>query len=861
MARLRLKLLLISLFVFTFYSICIADEAVFRKTLENGLTVLVKESAVKDLVSINIAVKAGSSCEEEYTASGISHLVEHLVFKGTSARKVGDIEKEIRSYGGIINGGVSHDITTYDVTVPGRYYTQTLSLLKDMLANAVFDNSELEKERQVILKEIKLNEDDPEKKLMTVLFENAYIVHPYKYPPIGYERLLKSLTRDDVVKYYNRRYTPNNIVIAVVGKIAAKDAAAAIESEFGNFRAPNYKPVNRGEPEPQQISKRVFEEAAPVTLSYLALGFHSTGMLDRDLFAMDVLSMILARGDNSRLNKLLLKEKREVHSISAWNYTPQGPGLFIITALLDKDNAGQARIDILEEIKKIKAADVSDGELESAKRMVLGDYILSRETIEEQAGDLSENEIYAQDSNFSARYVEGIDKVSKFDIKRVANRYLNEDNMTEITLKPKGDETLPGLSVPRALVEEEFKKFTLPNGLVLLTRANTNVPAVSMTVSFSGGLAAEDKDDNGISSLTSKMLLSGTRDRAQGQIKGLIESRGGEINSFSGFSSFGFNVTVLKDDVDLALELIKDIITDSVFAQDEVTKEKMLTLASIKDEDNDIFERGILAIRGMLFKDHPYSMREIGEDKTVSAITRDDLMKFYRSHCAVNNAVISISGDIDRDKILKKVEGLFKDSQRADSGRASNAALSSVRAGSRTIKMDKEQALLMEGFRTVSIKNPDKYPLGVLGGILSGTSGRLFAALRERSALAYTMGSVQKLGADTGFILFYAATTKNNIEEAKKLLHNEISAVKQGLVTDGELDAAKREMVSAQKILMQSNSANSFQSSLDELYGIGYDNMYKFENEINKVTKDDIKRVANKYLDMNLCAQVVIEPD
>ena len=859
--RLHLRLLLTAILVFALNSFSIADEAVYRKTLENGLIILAKESPPRDIVSINIMIKAGPSSEEEYTASGISHLVEHLLFKGTTLRKAGDIEKEIRSYGGIINGAVSHDTTTYDVTVPVKYYTQTLSVLKDMLANSVFDKMELEKERDVILKEIKLNEDDTEKKLTAKLFENAYMRHPYRYPPIGYEKILKSLTRDDVVKYYNSRYVPNNMVITVVGGINAKDAALGIENEFGRFREPSYRPVNRGEKEPPQTGKRVVEEEAPIALSYLALGFHSVGMLNKDLFALDVLSMILGRGNNSRLNKLLLKDNREVHSVSAWNYTPMDPGLFVITALLDKDNIPAAKKDILDEIEKVKSGDVSDSELENSKRMVIGDRILSHETIESQAEDLSEGETMTGNSNFYERYVEGVNKVSKYDIRRVASQYLNEDNLTEVSLVPRGSETLPSVSVPRALMEEKFEKRTLANGLILLMSVDAKIPAVSITVAFSGGLITEDKGNNGISSLMAKMLLDGTKDRKEPEIVGAIENRGGRISSFSGFNSFGLDLTVLKEDALPALELIKDITTKSVFAQDELTKEKILSAAAIKDDDDDIFERATLALRKMLFKKHPYSMRDIGEEESIKAISRDDLISLYQSRCIPNNTVIAISGDIDKEKVFKKVEELFKDVQRRDMPRPVKSVPETGPPGSQTIKMDREEALLMLGFRTVAMNNPDRYPLNVLNGLLSGMSGRLFIALREKSGLAYTMGSVQKLGIDTGFILFYAATTMDKLDEAKKLLFNEIAAIRQGLITDDELAAAKKEMISSQKISMETNASNAFRAALDELYGLGYDNLYKFENETNKVTKYDIIRMANKYLNMDSCAEIVIQPE
>ncbi|MCX5668456.1 MAG: insulinase family protein, partial [Candidatus Omnitrophica bacterium] len=522
---------------------------------------------------------------------------------------------------------------------------------------------------------------------------------------------------------------------------------------------------------------------------------------------------------------------------------------------------GAAKKDILVEIKKLKDGDVSDNELEGAKRMVIGDHVLSHETIEYQAEDLSEGEAIAGNSDFYARYVEGVNKVSKFDIRRASSQYLDEDNLTEVSLVPKDSETLPSVSVPKARTEEKFEKRTLANGLILLTRVNAKVPAVSITAAFSGGLIVENKDNNGISSLTAKMLLDGTKSRKESEIMSAIENRGGRISSFSGFNSFGLDLTALKDDIDLALELIKDITTDSVFAQDELAKEKILSVAAIKDEDDDIFERAVLALRRMLFKDHPYGLRDTGEEESVRAINRDDLIGFYQSRCIPNNTVIAISGDIEPEKIFKKVEALFKDVQRRDLIKPLKNVPAAGSPGSLTVKMDREQALLMLGFRTVAMNSPDRYPLNVLSGLLSGRSGRLFTALREKSALVYTTGSVQKLGLDTGFILFYAATTIDKLSEAKKLLLNEISAIKQGLITEDELDAAKKELICSQGVLMETNAANSFQAALDELYGLGYDNLYKFESETNKVTKYDIIRVANKYLDMNSCAEVVIQPE
>ena len=858
----RIKIfVLVSLLLFSqVYNLTFANEAVTRKMLDNGLICLVKESPPKDLVTIVVTVRASPLYEEEYLGRGISHLTEHMLFKGTKTRKQGEIEKEVRSYGGLIDGSVSSDFTSYQLTVPPQYFSRALSLLKDMLLNAVFDGAELEKEKEVIVKEIKLGKDEPLKKIILSLFSNAYIRHPYRYPVIGFEGPLKALTREDVIRYYDRRYTPNNIIVAVVGGINEDDAILQIEKEFRDFRKPCYREANAGIAEPAQLGKKEAREGTSTTLAYLAIGYHSTGLLNKDLFAMDILSLILGRGNNSRLNTALVKEARAVHSVSASNFTPEDAGLFIITAIMDKDNIERSQKIIREEIEKIRNGDINDKELEAAKKMLSSDYILSRETIQEQAKDFSESELMAGNYDFSRRYIDGIKRITKFDVRRAAMQYLNDDNMTEVILLPSDNSSLK-IHVPKpGTLEERIEKKVLPNGLIMLARRDTKIPAASITVAFSGGLMAENKKNNGISGFVSRMILDGTKNRNEAGIKGTLEALGGEITSFSGLNSIGLNITILKEDIDFAFELIRDIAFDSIFPDEEIAKEKMLAAASIKDEDDDIFQKGALLFRKNLFGDYPYGMRYAGEIETVSSFKRDELMNFYRAYFVPNNAVISVSGDIEPKDIFQKVESLFKDLPRRELPKMPSVPLPDVKIKTAVFRMDKEETLLMAGFMTTTIGSPDRYALEVLNTLLSGMSGRLFASIRDKSGLSYALGCVQKLGVNTGYMLFYVATTKDKLQPARNKLFDEIKLIRENIVTDNELDSAKREILSSYRSSMQANAAYSFQSALDELYGLGFNNTYKYEEGIKKVAKEDVKRVADKYLNLNACAEIVIEP-
>ncbi len=834
------------------------DEAVSKKVLDNGLVILAKASDPRDLAAIDIQIKVGSSLEGEYLGSGISHFVEHLLFKGTRTRKQGDIEREMKSLGGFLNAGTSMDSTDFHVTVPSENLEKALGILKDMLANASFDEREFKRERDVILKEIKLYNDQPENQAAKSLYRTAFITHPYRYPVIGFEERFLQLKRDDLIKYYNRMYVPNRMVVSVVGGV--NGAMEMVEKEFKEFKPSDYQPVVTAE-EPPQVMKRTVESKDDINLGYLAIGFHSTSIFDKDLFAMDVLAMILGRGNNSRLVSSLVKEKRLAYSVSSWNYTPRDPGLFVITALFDKKNAEEVQRQISEEINMIKSGQLADDEISSAKRMVLSDYIFSRQTLEEQSRDVSSNELLTGSYDFSRRYIDGIQSVTKEDVKDAAAGYLTERNMTVSLVMPR--DIAQGTGKPEREtpgIKDSIEKEILSNGLRVLLRENRKTPTVGITVAMLGGVGSEDAEDNGISNMASRMLLKGTSTLKEDMIKGAFDSMGGSISAFSGMSSFGVNISILKDDLDRGLGILHSILTDSVFPQDELDKEKELVLAAIKDDDDDIFQRGVNALRRDLYPDAPFGMRYLGEPGTVSAMTRDKLLKFYGTYSAANNIVISISGDIDKADLLKKISGLFKDMKRRDipPSPATVKQISGVKA--RKISMDRDQSLLLNGFLTCGIRSDDRYPIDVICSILSGNSGRLFTELRDKMSLAYTLGCAPRFSMETGYLTFYVATTKEKLEESRRALLGQINAIRNAVVTDAELELAKRERLTGYEIDMQTNDFVSFQSAIDELYGIGHDNIFKYKEAISKVSKLDIKASADKYLDPGSCAEIEISP-
>ncbi|MFH1847685.1 MAG: pitrilysin family protein, partial [Candidatus Omnitrophota bacterium] len=707
-----------------------ADE-VSRHVLDNGTTVLIKEFHKSPLVAIRVGVKTGSATETPYLGSGISHFVEHMLFKGTPKRPPGRIEKEIKSYGGYINGFTGFDTTGYHMVLPAEHLEEGLDILSDIFLNTSFDPEEVEKERDVILKEINLNKDDPSRCLSGLLWGNAFKDHTYKYPVIGFEPLFRQLSREDLLGYYRSRYTPENFVLGIAGDIKTDQALQKAKEYFGGIERRPVTPAAIPE-EPPQIAQLIASEEKEIGVAHVALGFHTTSVRHKDLFPLDVLSMILGQGRDSRLFRRLYLDEKLVYSIGSANYTPRYPGMFIITFTAQKDNVDRAITSIMEEISLARRKPVDKGELEKAKNQVLSSYLFSLQSVEDQAEDIVSNEIMTGDCDFSKKYVEGISGVDAAGINRAARQYLIPSNLTIAKLlpgkRPDGDAVSDGPGDDTKKID--IKKIALDNGITVLLGQDHSQPIVSVKATFQGGLRAEDFDTNGISNFTARLLLAGTKKRTEAQIFKEIEGLGAGIGSFSAKNSFGIGADLLSRDADKGLDIVADCIMNPVFPEDSIERERQTVLAAIKRQKDDIYETGIKTLNMNLYKTHPYRLRPIGRPRTVKRFTRADIVEFYETYYTPGNMVLAVFGDIDAAALERKIRKTFSGFKRPDTKIDPPAEPGKSKSRTLSRKVNKEQSLALIGYLGTTIKDDDRYALEVLSSVLSGVDGRMSAAIR-----------------------------------------------------------------------------------------------------------------------------------
>ncbi|MBP9854066.1 MAG: insulinase family protein [Candidatus Omnitrophica bacterium] len=856
------RLLHIFLFIFVFFCsrVDAYEPIVSRHVLDNGLTVVIQEMPNNPMVSVYMLVKAGSATEGKYLGCGLSHFLEHMLFKGTERRKPGEIAAEIQAVGGNLNASTSMDYTIYTINVPYEEFNVGLDVLTDMIMNSTLNHQEVQKEREVVFNEMRMVYDRPEQYLSRLAYGTVYTKHPYKHPIIGYKDLLAQVSRDEMMEYYKSRYFPNNMVLSVAGNVKTEEVLPLITEMFKSYsRKPYLAEVVPAEPD--QISSRRVEDFFETDLTQVSIGFPSVNLLDHDLYALDVLAQILGDGESSRLYKTLVKDQKIVENVSSSNYTPMDKGVFEVEAVLADESKVDAVVDeVIRQIGQIKIKGVTAEELKKAAQQVLSEYIFSNLTTNQVAWSLAYNEAFAGDFQFSRKYVEGIEKVTVADIKRVANQYLVGNSQNTIILRPKSSE------LTQKEKQKEFKvagiqKEVLPNGLTILTHENPQFDTVSIRLNMRGGVYEEPKDLNGTARLTADVWTMSTKSRTSREMAEFVESKGIYLSGSSGRNSTGINLDCLNKDLDICLDLLKEIVLTPAFPQEEIDLTKQQDFVSLKYRDKDIFQLSSFQLQQNLFDQHPLRLDVQGTEETLKKITRDDLVKFYQKITVPNNMVLSVFGNIDAKKVIERIKKDYGNLARQDIEIHSFTEDPITSPRQVNLTLDKEQAIIQYGFRAVDFKHPDYYKLDVLISILgSSFNGRMFLNIRDIQGKAYTLGADVAAGIDAGFIYFYVLTDDKSVEDVDRLVLEEIKKIQNESVSDKELSDIKRFMKGSHKSSLQTEAALNSTSNLYELYNLGYDYHTHYDEFVDAVSSSDVMEMAKKYLDTNKMVTVYIRP-
>ena len=410
-----------------------AASAPTREVLPNGVVLIGHDHRASDVVALQLWVRVGGR-DEAPEELGLSHYLEHMLFKGTPTRPPGAIDRLIEGLGGRSNAFTSYDFTHYDVVVPAAHVATGLELLADIAMNANFPVDELEREKQVVFEEMRLSQDDPELFLSRRLSETVYAGHPYGRPILGTRELVASLTRERLDAYYRKHYVPSNMVLVAVGPVPHAELRPLVDRTFGRLRGPA-PPPRAAVPVPPLTERRADDVRRPEQQAYLGLSWQAAAVASEDVFAVDLLTYILGDGPASRLNQVVREERGLVAAIEASFIARERSGFVSVTSRLEPGRLAEAEAAGLEVVGRVRKEGVT--EAERARVLVTAEsfYAFDIETAEGLARSYGQAETTWTLADELA-YLDRLRKVTAAEIQAAARTYLRDEAYARVRFLP-----------------------------------------------------------------------------------------------------------------------------------------------------------------------------------------------------------------------------------------------------------------------------------------------------------------------------------------------------------------------------------------------------------------------------------------
>jgi len=877
------------------------NSEVKRTVLTNGLTILTKEVHQVPLATVWAWYRVGAR-NEVPGITGISHWVEHMLFKGTRTFGKGEIFRSVTRNGGVLNGFTWLDFTTYFETLPSDHLDLGLRIEADRMVNSVFDPEEVHRERTVIISEREGNENSPSFLLSEEVAAAAFKVHPYGQGVIGFKSDLHAITRDDLINYYHTYYVPNNAILVVVGNFETSQVLTRVGELFGSIEAAPWVPPVRPVEPPQTGERRVVVRQ-PGGAKYFEAVFHAPPATSEDAYPLIILDAVLSGGKSlaitgggrarmgrsSRLYRSLVDSELAASATSSFSLT-RDPYLFSIWALL-RENVPLEDVEkaAFEELARLRQEEVTDEEFERATKQVKAQFVYGSESVTDQAYWMGSMETIGVQESLG-EFLAKVEQVSKADVQRVAQKYLTSENSTVGWFVPSngrgayrseeaggttGDAGGPRFFVPAAFqsgppsssgIALRIDRQALDNGIVVLGHESHDSPLVVIRANLLAGSAMETDQQQGLARFTASMLIRGTQNRTFESLNEETDSAGMSLGVASGWQSAQISAKCLKEDFDHMVEILADVLRNPTFPPDQIEKVRGQMLTTLREQANDTGAVAERQFHELIYPaGHPYHRWPSGREDVVSSIKREDLVDFY--HRAYRPAIctIAIAGDISFEAAVTKLRETLADWRME--GEAPSVELPPVSAprGIERRVVDvpgKTQADLVMGLPSLSRRDPQYYALNMANLILGrlGLMGRLGAKVRDELGLAYYARSELEAGLWISPWSVSAGVNPRNVNQAIDAILLEIKRIQTELVSDAELADAKSFLIGSMPVSLEVNDGMARTIMEIEIYGLGLDYLERYPQIVASLTKEQVRDAAKRYFSAENLGLVIAGP-
>lgn len=841
--------------------------------LKNGLTVYIIRDSRFPLVCTRLFVGTGSANETAEQA-GISHVLEHMVFKGTEKRPKGQVARDVESLGGYLNAATSFDKTWYITDMPAKHWKTGMDVVKDMAFHPSLDPAELEAEKDVIVSELKGGDDTPTRRLFEDL-QVAGLAHTvYGRPIIGFEKTIRAVTVDDLRAYIRTWYQPQNMMLLVAGDIDPKAVLAHAEELFGDLKNDTILP----EPAPVQLEgaaggPRVEVTRGPWNKVYLGIALPAPALGDQRSIDLDVLAYALGGDGTSQFYRKYRYEKQLVDSISVGNMSLNRAGLFYMVAQLDADKVEPFWQEFTRDLAALDAGKITPDVIERARFNYEDGMDRASETLDGLTSWKATVQFELGGPQGEANVRHALAAVDSARLRQAQDLWLRPDQVRVRVLAPEKAQlpdldailqhNWPAPAVERqkasAVAEKVGKReiVDLGQGRTVILQPDRTIPYVSLEILRPGGNALLKPADQGLAQLTAATLTDGCGTRDLDAMERFVAERAASLSASAGVQSFTVSLTgPARFNADY-FALLGDLLHKPTFAEKDVRRQAdTLKAALVRRQDNPMSFMGS-KINGFLFPGgQPYGFDGLGTAENQDRFGPGDVQAFWKQQNA-QPWILSVAGDFDREKVLA-----FARSLPVPTAPAVDVPQPTWGADKRLPLSlpGRQQAHLLLAFHAVPLDHPDAPALMLLESVLSGQSGLLFNKLRDEQGLGYTVTAFYRSLPEAGFMAFYIGTTPRNLDVARQGFSGIIKDIKTDLLPADLLAKGLNRMEGSYYRGRQSLGARADEAASERLLGQPQDFQKRLLEKAAKVTPEQLREVARKYLLVDNMYEVTLLP-
>lgn len=841
--------------------------------LKNGLTVYIIRDSRFPLVCTRLYVGTGSANETAGQA-GISHVLEHMVFKGTEKRPKGQVARDVESLGGYLNAATSFDKTWYITDMPARHWKTGMDVVKDMAFHPSLDPAELEAEKDVIVSELKGGDDTPTRRLFEGL-QVAGLAHTvYGRPIIGFEKTIRAVTADDLRAYIRTWYQPQNMMLLVAGDIDPKAVLAYAEELFGDLKNDTVLPA----PAPVQLEgaaggPRVEVTRGPWNKVYLGIALPAPALGDQRSIDLDVLAYALGGDGTSQFYRKYRYEKQLVDSISVGNMSLNRAGLFYMVAQLDADKVEPFWQEFTRDLAALDAGKITPDVIERARFNYEDGMDRAGETLDGLTSWKATVQFELGGPQGEANVRHALAAVDGARLRQAQDLWLRPDQVRVRVLAPEKAQlpdldailqrNWPAPAVERqkaaTAVEKAGKReiVDLGQGRTVILQPDRTIPYVSLEILRPGGNALLKPADQGLAQLTAATLTDGCGTRDLDAMERFVAERAASLSASAGVQSFTVSLTgPARFNADY-FALLGDLLHKPTFAEKDVRRQAdTLKAALVRRQDNPMSFMGS-RINGFLFPGgQPYGFDGLGTAENQDRFGPGDVQAFWKQQNA-QPWILSVAGDFDREKVLA-----FARSLPVPTAPAVEVPQPAWGADKRLPLSlpGRQQAHLLLAFHAVPLDHPDAPALMLLESVLSGQSGLLFNKLRDEQGLGYTVTAFYRSLPEAGFMAFYIGTTPRNLDVARQGFSTIIKDIKTELLPAGLLAKGLNRMEGSYYRGRQSLGARADEAAGERLLGQPQDFQKLLLEKAARVTPEQLRDVARKYLLVDNMYEVTLLP-